>query len=46
MQKIEDFGEWLFNYIPSKPKRDTQSKSTLKNFAIQYQIRGLYGYDP
>ena len=32
-------------------KRDTlfqptQSKSALKNFAIQYQIRGLNGYDP
>ena len=32
-------------------KRDTlfqpsQSKSTLKNFAIQYQIKGLNGYDP
>ena len=62
MQKIKDFGEWLLNYIPRKPKvvdkvletfknkikkmykkRDslfqpTQSKSALKNFAIQYQI--------
>ena len=32
-------------------KRDTlfqptQSKSTLKNFAIQYGIKGLNGYDP
>ena len=32
-------------------KRDTlfqpiQSKSALKNFAIQYQITGLNGYDP
>ena len=24
----------------------TQSKSALKNFAIQHQIKGLYGYDP
>ena len=24
----------------------TQSKSALKNFAIQYQIKGLNGYDP
>ena len=60
MQKIKDFGEWLLNYIPPKPKvvnkvlesfkkkikkiyekRDslfqpTQTKSALKNFAIQY----------
>ena len=32
-------------------KRDTlllptQSKSALKNYAIQYQIKGLNGYDP
>ena len=70
MQKIKDFGEWLLNYIPPKPKvvdtvlesftnkirkiyemRDTlfqpsQFKSALKNFAIQYQIKGLNGYDP
>ena len=70
MQKIKDFGEWLLNYIPTKPKvvdtvlesfknkilkmyekRDTlfqpsQSKSALKNFAIQYQIKGFNGYDP
>ena len=69
MQKIKDFGEWLLNYIPPKPKlvdkvlesfknkikkmyekRDTlfpptQSKSALKNFAIQYQIKGSNGYD-
>ena len=62
MQKIKDFGEWLLNYIPQKPKlvdkvmesfknqikklhekRDTlfeptQSKSVLKNFAIQYRM--------
>ena len=24
----------------------TQSKSALKNFAMQYQIKGLNGYDP
>ena len=70
MQKIKDFGEWLLNYIPSKPKvfdkvfesvknkikklyekRDTlfqptESKSALKNFAIQYRIKGSNGYDP
>ena len=69
MQKIKDFGEWLFNYIPPKPKvvnkvlesfknkikiyekRDslfqpTQTKSALKNFAIQYRIKGSNGYDP
>ena len=64
MQKIKDFGEWLLNYIPPKPKvvnkvlvsfknkikkmyekRDslfqpTQTKSALKNFAIQHQIKG------
>ena len=70
MQKIKDFGEWLFNYIPPKPKvvdkvfesfknkiknknyenRDslfqpTQTKSALKNFAIQYRIKGSNGYD-
>ena len=70
-RKIKDFGEWLLNYIPPKPKvvdnvlvlesfknkikkiyekRDTlfqptQSKSALKNFAIQYQIKGSNGYD-
>ena len=62
MQKIKDFGEWLLNYIPPKPKvvdkvlesfknkikklyekRDSlfqpiQTKSALKNFAIQYRI--------
>ena len=70
MQKIKDFGEWLMNYIPPKPKvvdkvlasfknkikkiyenRDslfqtTQTKSALKNFAIQYRIKGSNGYDP
>ena len=70
MQKIKDFGEWLLNYIPPKPKvvdkvlesfknkinkiyekRDslfqpTQTKSALKNFAIQYRIKGSNGYDP
>ena len=70
MQKIKDFGEWLLNYIPPKPKvvdkvlesfknkikkiyekRDTlfqptQSKSALKKFAIQHEIKGLNGYDP
>ena len=53
MQKIKDFGEWLLNYIPPKPKlvdkvlefQTTQSKSALKNFAIQYQIKGLNGDD-
>ena len=67
MQKINDFGEWLLNYIPPKPKvvdkvldtfknkikkiyekRDclfqpTQTKSALKNFAIQYRIKGSNG---
>ena len=70
MQKIKDFGEWLLNYIPPKPKvvdkvlesfknkikkiyekRDslfqpTQTKSALKNFAIEYRIKGSNGYDP
>ena len=69
MKKIQEFGEWLLNYIPPKPKvvdkvlksfkknyklyekRDTlfqptQSRSALKNFAIQDQIKGLNGYDP
>ena len=70
MQKIKDFGEWLLNYIPPKPKvvdkvlesfknkiktiyekRDSlfppmQTKSALKNFAIQYRIKGSNGYDP
>ena len=70
MQKIKDFGEWLLNYIPPKPKvvnkllesfknkikklygksdslfQPTQTKSALKNFAIQYQIKGSNGYDP
>ena len=36
---------------PMSEKRDalfqpTQSKSDLKNFAIQYQIKGLNGYNP
>ena len=67
---MKDFGEWLLNYIPPKPKlvdkvlesfknkiikmyekRDTlfqptQSKSAVKNFAIQHQINGLNEYDP
>ena len=70
MQKIKDFDEWLFNYIPPKPivfdkvlesfknkikkiyeKSDslfqpTQTKSALKNFAIQNRIKGSNGYDP
>ena len=66
MQKIKDFGNWLLNYIPPKPKvvecfknkiikmyekRDTlfqpiQSKSALKNFAIQYRVEEINGYDP
>ena len=69
MQKIKDFGEWLLNYIPTKPKvvdkmlesfktkmkkyekRDSlfqpaQNKSALKNFEIQYRIKGSKGYDP
>ena len=70
MQKIKEFGNWLLNYIPPKPKvvdkvlqsfknkikkmykkRDTlfqpiQSKSALKNFAIQYRVEGINGYDP
>ena len=55
-QNIKDFGEWLLNYIPPKPKvvdkvlesekRDTlfqptHSKSALKSFAIQHEIKGL-----
>ena len=64
MEKIKDFGEWLLNYIPSKPKvvdkvlesfknninkiyekrnslfQPTQTKSALKNCAIQYGIKG------
>ena len=69
MQKIKDFGEWLLNYIPPKPKvvdkvlesfknkikivwksdslfQPTETKSALKNFAIQYRIKGSNGYDP
>ena len=70
MQKIRDFSEWLFNYIPPNPKvvykvldsfknkikkidgkRDrlfqpTQTNSALKNFAIQYRIKGSNGYSP
>ena len=70
MEKITDFGEWLLNYKPPKPKvvdkvlesfknkikkmfekRDTllqttQSKSALKNFAIQYRIKGANVCDP
>ena len=65
MQKIKDFGEWLLNYIPPKPKvvdkvlesfknkikklyaksdslfQPTQTKSALKNFAIQYRIKAV-----
>ena len=70
MEKIKDFGEWLLNFIPPKPKlvdkvlesfknkiktiyekRDslfqpTQTKSALKNFVIQYRIKGSNGYHP
>ena len=70
MQKTKDFGEWLLNYIPPKPKvvdkvlesfknkikkmyekrdtlfQSTQYNSALKNFAIQYRIKGSNGYDP
>ena len=69
-QKITDFGEWLLNYLPPKPKvvdkvlesfknkikkmyekgdtlfQPTQSKSALKSFAIQHQIKELNRYDP
>ena len=64
MKKITDYGEWLLNYIPRKPKvvekvpesfktkikknyeksdilfQPTESKSALKNFVIQHQIKG------
>ena len=67
MQKIKDYGEWLLNYIPPKPKvvdkvlesfkkkiyekrytlfQPTQFKTALKNFAIQYRVKGPNGFDP
>ena len=30
MQKIKDFGEWLLNYIPSKPKVVESFKNKIK----------------
>ena len=66
---MKDFGDWLLNYIPPKPKvvdkvlesfknkikkmfekrvslfQPTQTKSALKNVAIQYRIKGSNGYD-
>ena len=31
MQKIKDFGEWLFNYIPPKPKVVDKVLESFKN---------------
>ena len=31
MQKIKDFGEWLFNYIPRKPKVVDKLLESFKN---------------
>ena len=31
MQKIEDFGEWLLNYIPPKPKVVDKVLESFKN---------------
>ena len=38
MQKIKDFGEWLLNYIPSKPKVVDKVLESFKN-----KIKKLYG---
>ena len=37
MQKIKDFGEWLLNYIPPKPK---VVDKVLESF--KYKIKKLY----
>ena len=31
MQKIKDFGEWLLNYIPPKPKMVDKVLESFKN---------------
>ena len=31
MQKIKDFGEWLLNYIPQKPKVVDKELESFKN---------------
>ena len=31
MQKIKDFGEWLLNYIPPKPKVVDETLESFKN---------------
>ena len=31
MQKIKDFGEWLLNYIPPKPKVVDKDLESFKN---------------
>ena len=31
MQKIKDFGNWLLDYIPSKPKVDEEALESVKN---------------
>ena len=39
MQKIKDFGEWLLNYIPPKPKWLTKCLSLLKKIKINFEMR-------
>ena len=38
MQKIKDFGEWLLNYIPPKPKVVDKVLESFKN-----KIKKMYG---
>ena len=43
MQKIKDFGEWLFNYIPPKPKVvDKVLESFKKKIKKMYEKRGYF----
>ena len=39
MQKIKDFGEWLLNYMPIKPKVIDKVLESFKN-----KIKKIYGW--
>ena len=39
MQKIKDFGEWLLNYIPPKPKVVDQVLESFKNKILKCMKR-------
>ena len=41
MQKIKDFGEWLLNYIPPKPKVVDKVLESFKNKITKFMKREI-----